>query len=400
MKTFYPLIVVAILSSHCDMGDRKLVAVGVSAFVNPSKDSASEPYLFTANNGTVFFSWIKKNNDEASLQFASLNNNKWSEPRAIATGKNWFLNWADYPVIAAADNGRLLAHFLQKSDSGKYTYNVMVTHSRDNGLNWSVPFVLHDDATLSEHGFVSIVPYKDNFVLSWLDGRQTVQTDHNAHNDHHGQMTLRAAVINADGVKISDELVDDRVCDCCQTRLAATAGGPVLVYRDRSATEVRDISIARYINGGWTAPKTIFADNWVIEGCPVNGPAIDAIGNTVGVGWFNMSDNKGRVNFMFSNDAGNSFGDTIRIDEGKPVGRVDVILIDPSTAMVCWMESNSIRAVKVHSDGSRERSVPITSTTGARSAGFPQMTRVGDRLLFAWTDDSDKTIRMATLPLL
>jgi hypothetical protein len=100
---------------------------------------------------------------------------------------------------------------------------------------------------------------------------------------------------------------------------------------------------------------------------------------------------------MFSNDAGVTFGDTVRIDEGKPVGRADVLLIDNSTAMVCWMESNSIRAVRVHSDGSKDPSVLISASSGSRSAGFPQMTRFGDKVIFAWTDDKVRHIKMASL---
>ena len=50
-----------------------------------------------------------------------------------------------------------------------------------------------------------------------------------------------------------------------------TADGPVVVYRDRSEQEIRDISIVRLHDGKWSQPSSVFEDNWKINGCPVNG---------------------------------------------------------------------------------------------------------------------------------
>ena len=51
--------------------------------------------------------------------------------------------------------------------------------------------------------------------IVWLDGRET-GTGRDEH-DHHGFMTLRAAMIAADGTLEPARLIDDSVCDCCQT---------------------------------------------------------------------------------------------------------------------------------------------------------------------------------------
>lgn len=85
-------------------------------------------------------------------------------------------------------------------------------------------------------------------------------------------MTLRYAAIDADG-KLSDEAqLDERVSECCQTSAALTDQAPIAVYRDRSQSEVRDIYFVRQINGSWGSPQSVHADNWEINGCPVNGP--------------------------------------------------------------------------------------------------------------------------------
>ena len=40
-------------------------------------------------------------------------------------------------------------------------------------------------------------------------------------------------------------VLDARACDCCQTDAAMTSAGPVVVYRNRTEEEIRDIYIAR-----------------------------------------------------------------------------------------------------------------------------------------------------------
>src|SRR5687768_4809384 len=98
-------------------------------------------------------------------------------------------------------------------------------------------------------------------------------------------MTLRYATIDANGNLADETQLDERVCECCQTSAAVTSAGPIAVYRDRSATEVRDIYIVRQVNGSWTSPQPVYADNWQINGCPVNGPSVAADGSRVAVAW-------------------------------------------------------------------------------------------------------------------
>ena len=49
----------------------------------------------------------------------------------------------------------------------------------------------------------------------------------------------------------SEQLIDELMCDCCQTDVALASSGPVAVYRDRSVAEIRDSYITRLIDGRW-----------------------------------------------------------------------------------------------------------------------------------------------------
>lgn len=391
------LIVLLIVSCNQSPQQDKLVAQTVTAVVSPVDTASAEPYLYTDPSGTVYLSWIEKGKEQSALKYAKLIDGKWSTPAVITSGSNWFVNWADYPMLAADGAGNMIAHFLEKSEKGTYTYDVKLLGSTDSGSSWGVPRILNEDGKKAEHGFVSLVPYKGNFFVSWLDGRNAAM-EGAGHGGHHGQMTLRGAVINTRGEKSGEWELDGRVCDCCQTSATITSSGPVVVYRDRSADEIRDISIVRMVNGQWTAPKPIFADNWKIAGCPVNGPRIDALESHLAVAWFTSpTEGKGQVSVVFSHDGGASFGTPIRLEEGKAIGRVDILMIDDKTAMVSWMEGSTIKAARIHANGTKEPSITIASSSEARSSGFPQMTKSGTQLIFAWTDAKDKTIKLASI---
>ncbi len=399
MKNKFYLLVLCLIGTACSF--KKNTDQEIKFLASPSRSNSAEPFLFTDIDGTVYLSWIEKNDGKASLKFSSLDNEQWSEPSVIASGTTWFVNWADYPMIATHGK-QFVAHFLDKSGESTYAYDVKLTTSDDKGNTWLDPRVLHDDKKQAEHGFVTLLPYGDKFFVTWLDGRNTVMEGMKAmdhHEGHHGSMSLRAAIMDAKGTKINEWELDNKTCDCCQTSAAITTNGPVVVYRDRSDAEIRDMSIVRLLDGQWTEPKTIHSDNWKIAGCPVNGPRVVAEGNNLAVAWFSAASDTSHVNVIFSTDGGATFSKPIRVDEGNAIGRVDIVMIDNRSVMVSWMEGSMIKAAKVNVDGTKEPSMIIASSSESRSSGFPQMTKSGNQLIFAWTDDKEKNIKVASISL-
>jgi hypothetical protein len=218
-------------------------------------------------------------------------------------------------------------------------------------------------------------------------------------------MQLGNARIGPDGGIAPSTMIDDRICDCCQTSAAMTSRGPVVVYRDRSPDEIRDIGIVRRVDGKWTQPSHVHADGWHIEGCPVNGPSVVADGERVAVAWFTGARDTARVNVAFSTDAGATFSAPIRIDDGNPAGRVDVEFDGAGRALVTWLErvgdsGAEVRLRSISADGSASPAVVVASSAAARSSGFPRLVRSGKELVFAWTQPGDTArVRMAVAPL-
>ena len=357
------------------------------------------PHLYTDLDNKVYLSWVEKTEDSAIFQFAHLEGDKWSAPKQIASGKNWFINWADYPMIATMHGKNFFSHHLAKSSEGTYSYDVTVSMSNEAGASWLPKFVLHDDGMQAEHGFVSVTPYKDNFLVVWLDGRNTVAPEgHENMEEHHGAMTLRAAIMDVSGAKLSEWELDDRVCDCCQTSVTITDNGPVVVYRNRTEEEIRDMHVVRLVNDSWTKPEPLHNDGWKIPGCPVNGPRISAVGNNTAVAWFNAA-TEPKVNVVFSKDGGESFSEPVRLDQGKAIGRVDVVMIDENKAFVSWMEGENIESAIVSAEGNVEQRFVIATSSTSRSSGFPQITSDGKDIIVAWTDTESGMVKTGVIEL-
>jgi hypothetical protein len=375
----------------------------ITAIDAPAGPNSGEPNLAVDVSGRVHLSWLERNADSTvALRLAVRDDGQWSTPVSVTSRSDLFVNWADFPSVFVAPSGRLVIHWLQKQPGGKYSYDVFTRQSTDGGTTWSEPRVLHDDGVAAEHGFVSFFATDgDSVEAVWLDGRATA----GGHGEHRGSMQLGNARIGADGGGAPTALLDSRICDCCQTSAAMTAHGPVVVYRDRSPDEIRDIGILRRVNGKWTEPALVHTDDWHIEGCPVNGPSVVANGDNVAVAWFTGARDTARVNVAFSQDAGATFGAPTRVDDGNPAGRIDVEFDASGRALVTWLErvgdsGAEVRIKVVARDGAISPAMVVASSAAARASGFPRMVRSGGEIIFAWTQPGDTArVRMASARL-
>ena len=363
----------------------------------PAKPGAMAPRLVSDRDG-VLLTWLEPGDGETMSVKFSRYDGTWSEPSTVAASGEMFANWADVPAVERAAEGWYLASWLQKSGQGTYDYGVQLARSLD-GKTWTPLGLLHDDGTATEHGFVSMVPWKNGIEVFWLDGRQMVA-------EPPGPMTLRQAhVTGAIGLSSA---IDTQVCDCCGTGAAATRDGPLVVYRNRDDKEVRDIGIVRTSGASWSEPAVVHDDGWTVPGCPVNGPQAVAAGDRVVAAWFTGARQHHSVRVAFSKDGGASFDLPINVATyvpkgGIPLGRVDLVAVGDDV-IVSWLDSRDSEAVvavrRVSADGRLSAVYDIARSDEARSSGFPQLELVGDQLLAVWTTVGDPSrLRGQLVPL-
>ena len=369
-------------------------------------EGSAQPHLEVDETGAVALSWLEPAEDGTALRLSTGTGDAWSAPNTVATGEDWFVNWADFPSVTPVGGDTLAAHWLVYQQQG-FGYDAMLSTSADGGRNWREPFPLHVDGTPTEHGFVTLFPWQEGFAAVWLDGRNMIQDGEFVFEDSAGEplgMSLRYALFGADGERRASEEVDALACDCCQTDVAFSGADVLVAYRDRTTTEVRDIALRRLTAEGWQPPVALAPDNWLIEACPINGPAIAARGEQVAVAWFSAADNRPLVHVVRSSDGGRTFGDTIEVDSTGSFGHVDVAALANGETAVSWLRTEgdglSLALRLISRDGEPGEPVSVASIDAARPLDFPQMVYDGRQLTFAWTDFGDvQRVRTAVVGL-
>ena len=350
---------------------------------------SSKPHLTRTAKGDLLLSWLEPRPDQRyALRAASRVGTKWSEPITVAESDRFFVNWADFASITETTTGTWVVHWLEKTAAKSYAYHIKLASSKDRGRTWSAPVTIHSDTSATEHGFAALVPLGTGSVaVAWLDGRQMT--------DPAGAMSVRTATWNPDGSVSGETTLDARSCECCQVSMALARAGLVVVYRDRSDQEVRDIAIVRQNRSQWSEPARVADDGWVSKQCPVNGPSVAAAGDEVGVAWFTAANGAPMVKAALSADGGKTFGKPIRIDEGNPLGRIHFQLSGPGRGVATWLEAKDDhtwwRVRQVGREGADRMVLTVGSSSRARDGGFPRTALIGKDLYVAYTEPGGGT---------
>jgi hypothetical protein len=395
-STTFLLVPFALLAiphgQHSSSASTKLTLVP-DALTLPAGANTSEPQM-TAQGGRVILSWLEIAGKRAWLKFAERTPSGWTDPRTAASGDDFMVNAADVPSVRRLADGSLVAQWLQQYGPDPESYKLRLSWSKDDARSWSPSITPHRDNVQTQHGFGSLFQVPGSSLgLAWLDGRAMPPDA----PEGVGNMALRAATFDSSGKLLKESVVDGRVCECCPTSTAETSEGVIVAYRNRTADEVRDIFVARLVNGRWTQPAVVHQDGWVIKACPVNGPGVSAHGRDVAVVWFTAKGGTGRAFVALSHDGGVRFGAPIRLDNSSSLGRVGVTLLDDGSAVATWLEfldenkPSTLMARRIDAQGQRGDAIRIADSGGTR---YPRVALSGNEILFAWTAVENGAVRV------
>ncbi len=379
-------------------GSGKKDALTIVAIDNPAVVGSASPGLTVSPSGTVYLSWQERNPDSTLvLRYVTrgATDKTWSAVHDVNTGRNMLASATDVPSVHELPNGGLVA--VWRGSHGEAGYDIVMAHSEDQGGTWSAPKAPHSDVTPTEHGFVSWLQLGDSTGMVFLDGRLNADKDKAKHATQ-----LTVAMFDKMNNTGKEFVIDPLICDCCHTSSAVVPGGAVVVYRNRTEGEIRDISVIRIADNKWRAPVSVHDDNWNISGCPVNGPSVSAIGENVAVAWFTAANDSARVRVAFSSDTTNTFGAPIEVNEGFPDGKVGVVLKNSNEAIVSWIERRDkmavLRARVIHRDGTRGAVQDVADLgEDKRAGGAPKLVKAGGKILIAWTDATTHKVQSAEI---
>ena len=328
----------------------------------------------------------------------------WSPARTIVARADLPLSSADFPQLVL--DGRGTATAVWTDGRG----GALVSSSADSGATWSPPAPwAHAGHGVEKFSFARLA---DGRVLAaWLENRSSASTQLHARILDSSASLSPPPSVSPSPVRspTADTLVDPSVCDCCPTTLTAFPdGGALLAYRGRTLPEeVRDIRSARFRTTAWDAPRPVNNDDWRIAACPVNGPRLASDGGRVAAAWFTAADNDPRVLASFSPDAGTRFLMPLRLDRGKPVGRVDTLILRDGALLVTWLETDgSLWLRRVSPDFSLDEPIALAPAGTVSTKTNPRLALVRDfaggnssaQFLATFATDSALRTLLVTVP--
>lgn len=364
---------------------QRYAAAAVQSLAVAAAPGARLPRLAAHPAGGAVLSWVEPAPEGGHLlRVARYRERRFEAPVEVARGRDWFVNWGDFPSVVPIAADFWLAHWLvrhPRADS-PYHYGIALARSSDDGQHWAPLPAPHADAGPAEHGFAAISPADDRAAMVWLDGRA---------NDARHTFALRTTDIERDGTATAERIVDADVCTCCWPALARTRGYLWVAYRGRTADEIRDFQLRRRTAAGWSAPIALAGEGWRIAGCPTNGVSLAARGERLAAAWYTAADGLARVRAAFIRDGENALESIHDVDIASPVGRPAIAWAADDTAAVLHIAAPAagsaladLRLTPVTNNGVG-RSLTLAQVPANRDSGVPQLLAVDDEVLVVWT---------------
>jgi hypothetical protein len=291
--------------------------------------------------------------------------------------------------------------------------------SSDGGKSFAAPTLVPGSDGPGNRGWESIAVRSDGKIAAlWLDHRELASTGGTSatagHSEHkHGSPsgasndgTARAQLSKLFFGRLDDpagaRALGGGVCYCCKTAMATGSDGAIYAaWRHVYPGSIRDIAFAMSKDGGRTfsTPVRVSEDNWVLDGCPENGPAlaVDAK-QRIHVVWPTLvagatgSDQTLALFYATSPD-GQHFTPRQRIPTEGSARHPQVAVGPRGDVVVSWDEqSGGTRRVAVgrgtpDANGAARFERKVLSDAGSNS--YPVVGTVDDGTIVAWTSGSN-----------
>ncbi len=384
--------------------DPSLVAEAIRA---PVADSVLNPWLAEGDDGAAILSWLAPlGGARSALRFAEFDGARWSPVRTVVEDDSLFIHATEIPSVRAIGAGRLAAVWQRRTApaSGEDGYEIRVALSSDRGATWSAALTPHRSPTPGG-SFEFPTAYRTaagELGLFWIDPRRQVvrpRPDNPKELDYLGSRNVMWTTVSPTGALGPELEVDSIACECCPMGVGVSGDATVFAYRDKLVPEtmpaeslryeldvVRDIAVARLGQAdgapSWRHTGVVHRDGWVYNGCPNNGPSVDARDSRVAVAWWTAEGGDPRVQLAFSTDGGHTFGSPARVSDGRTDGQAGVALI-PGGAVVIWLEGGEVRARRVGDDGKASSSIALGPYVGRHRLPAPIRT-TSSRLVVTW----------------
>ena len=297
---------------------------------------------------------------------------------------------------------------------------IRVAQSADGGRTFAPSIAVSQAGAPGNRGWHAMdVNARGDIEVVWLDHRAMAGHEHHhtagaGHGTRDGAAMARlsaiyAARVRADGRVEPERQIATGVCYCCKTAIAAvTDGSIVAAWRHVYAGNFRDIAFTRAADGRrFAAPLRVSADEWRLDGCPDDGPAIAVDGgNRTHLVWPTRVTENGEPTialFYAQSRDGRTFTERQRLPTEGVAHHPQLVVRRDGGVQAVWDESGdgarTIASATANVDGRGVARFTRVSLDGVTSASYPALAAGSDGVVLAWSDASEdpSTIRVTRL---
>ncbi len=273
--------------------------------------------------------------------------------------------------------------------------------STDGGRTFTSSIQLATQGAAGDRGWqAATLDAKGALHAIWLDHRGMVADKaaaggHTHKGEHDGVAMAQKSGLYYYSAATGERELFKGVCYCCKSAMTTGPKGEIYAaWRHVFTGNLRDIAFTVSRDGGKTFSPLVRVnhDNWAINGCPDDGPAmaVDAAG-TVHLVWPTVPNGtEGALHYAVSRD-GKAFSAPVRVPTlGSPKPSHPQITIDGAgRAVVAWDEVRNgvrqaaLRRVTISRDGQPAFGAIATLADG--SSAYPVLAAVPDGIIAAWT---------------
>ena len=349
--------------------------------------------------------WIVGKDGGGAAQFLVLQKSEdgghtWSAPRRImreaeaisADGEN-------RPKLAFGPKGELYVSYT-KPLSKPYTGEIRFVRSLDGGQTFTPPKTVHANRDVITHRFDSmIVDPQGRIYVAWIDKRDVEAAA--ARQQKYAGAALYYAVSEDGGASFKgDYKVADHACECCRIALAQNPQGKIMaLWRHVFEGNVRDHALVELTPGGKVAaPLRASFDEWHIDACPHQGPALAYAGDgTRHQLWFSVNGDEGGV-FYASAPHNGKLSPPIKL--GSDQAEHADVAIDGKNILLAWKQFDGKSTAilgKLSIDGGLTWRDKELARTG-KASDQPHLLNTPSGIVLVWRTQEDGVRIVAATP--
>jgi hypothetical protein len=231
---------------------------------------------------------------------------------------------------------------------------------------------------------------KGQVWIAWMDTRDEAAAQRKGLR-HNGAAVYYVRADDGEHFGANTKLAD-AACECCRIATALDANGkPVAFWRHIFGKNSRDHAMARLDGRGGIA--RVSRDDWRIDACPHQGPAMSVSNDGVyHFAWFNGANDTPSLEYARSTDGGKTFTKAMRFGDADAQPSNADLFSDGKQVYLAWKQfDGDATAVWMmqSADSGANWSAPLKLATTAGVSDYPRVIGTHGRAYLSWSTAQD-----------